>query len=56
MFKLFINNIQIGNYRSMKDMLHSVAMSSCLGGNVSKLYWEGRSCFITTRDRYSFSS
>lgn len=48
MYKLFINNLQIGNYKSVKDLVESVAFSTCLGANTKSLNWRGNSLFITT--------
>ena len=51
MYKLIINNIQIGNFKNMKDMMHSIAFSSVLGPNTKKMKWIGKKLYITTLDR-----
>lgn len=45
MYKLFINNIQIGNYKNYKEMFNSLV--NCLNGNTTKsIHWNGNECFI----------
>ncbi len=58
MFKLFINGVQIGNYRSFKDTLKSIHDYTQTYGFTEKrldpdtVKWDGKSCHISTVDRY----
>lgn len=45
MYKLFINNIQIGNYKTLKQMFNT--MVNCLSNQtVESLEWKGKECHI----------
>lgn len=48
MTKLFINNIQIGNYPTMVDLINSIATMSCLGSNTKSIKWVNGDLYIST--------
>jgi hypothetical protein len=48
MTKLFINNLQIGNYPTMVDLINSIATISCLGSNTKSIKWVDGDLYIST--------
>lgn len=58
MYKLFINGVQIGNYRTVKQLTNSVHGYAENAGfterrlNPDTVRWDGKVCRIDTYDRY----
>ena len=50
MFKLFINNLQVGSYKNLKQMMNSAIMVYCCGHIVKNMRWNGNKLYITTYD------
>ena len=48
MTKLFINNLQIGTYSTMVDMINSIVTISCLGSNTKSIKWVNGDLYIST--------
>lgn len=48
MNKLFINNLQIGTYPTMVDMINSIVKISCLGSNTKSVKWVDGDLYIST--------
>jgi hypothetical protein len=47
MTKLFINNLQIGTYPTMVDLVNSIATISCLGANTKSIKWIDGNLYIS---------
>lgn len=50
MYTLFINDIEIGKFRSVKSLM----ISGCDGQEVRGIKWIGNTCYITTRQNNRF--
>jgi len=52
MYKLFINNLQVGNYNTMKEMFGSALSVYCFGKFTKRMKWEGKKLFITLYEKW----
>lgn len=53
MYKVFVNGVQMGNYRTLRELAVAVTGLSCLGrqGGAESCEWRGREMRIRTRIR-----
>jgi len=47
MYKMFVNNVQVGNYKNLKEMMNSALMTYCCGKITTKMKWDGDKLFLT---------
>ena len=48
MFKLFINNVQVGNYEDIKTLAVEIGSVYCKNCDVESVIWKGDDCFVRT--------
>ena len=50
MFKLFINNLQVGNYKTYRDLAKSLVMNYCVGKQCTSFKNTGNSTYVKFAD------
>ena len=50
MFKLFINNLQVGNYKTYHDLAKSLVMNYCVGKQCTSFKNTGNSTYVKFAD------
>ena len=52
MYKLFVNNLQVGSYKNLHLMAESLVLYASGIGCATKVVWKGKSLFVESVERY----